>query len=149
LNDTHIRFFFLGAAEGVTDFLRQKYVLGGIQVVGSFAGSPDEMFDDQIVEMINAASPDVLFVAYGAPFQEFWIARNLHKIPCVKVAMGVGGAFDFLSGKLDRAPVFMRKIGLEWLYRLLKEPRKRLRRIVNATVVFPYRVMVVRERGEK
>ena len=64
---------------------------------------------------------DILFVAFGSPKQEIWIAENLEKLP-VKVAIGVGGAFDFVSGKVRRAPVFARKLGLEWLFRLIIEP---------------------------
>lgn len=64
---------------------------------------------------------DILFVAFGSPKQEIWIYENLDKLP-VKVAIGVGGAFDFVSGKVKRAPVFMQKIGLEWLFRLIIQP---------------------------
>ena len=64
---------------------------------------------------------DILFVAFGSPKQEIWIAENLSRLP-VKVAIGVGGAFDFVSGKVRRAPVFVRKLGLEWLFRLIIEP---------------------------
>ncbi len=64
---------------------------------------------------------DILFVAFGPPKQEKWIAKNLDKIP-VKLAMGVGGAFDFLSGKVPRASVWIRKMGLEWLFRLIIQP---------------------------
>jgi N-acetylglucosaminyldiphosphoundecaprenol N-acetyl-beta-D-mannosaminyltransferase len=64
---------------------------------------------------------DILFVAFGCPKQEFWISEHLDKIP-VKVAVGVGGAFDYLSGKVPRAPSFMRSIGLEWLFRLIVQP---------------------------
>ncbi len=64
---------------------------------------------------------DILFVAFGPPKQEIWIAENLSKLP-VKVAIGVGGAFDFVSGKVRRAPKFIRKSGLEWLFRLIIQP---------------------------
>jgi N-acetylglucosaminyldiphosphoundecaprenol N-acetyl-beta-D-mannosaminyltransferase len=64
---------------------------------------------------------DILFVAFGSPKQEIWIAENLSRLP-VKVAIGVGGAFDFVSRKVMRAPVLVRKIGLEWLFRLIIQP---------------------------
>lgn len=64
---------------------------------------------------------DILFVAFGSPKQEIWIAENLSRLP-VKVAIGVGGAFDFVSRKVRRAPVLVRKIGLEWLFRLIIQP---------------------------
>lgn len=72
--------------------------------------------------------------------QERWISENLAKMPNIKIAMGVGGSFDYISGLIHRAPCFLRKIGLEWLYRLVKQP-KRLRRIFNATIVFVFIVL--------
>lgn len=70
---------------------------------------------------IDNASPDLLFVALGAPKQEKWIAENLPKLP-IKVAMGVGGSFDYISGKVPRAPKWLRSLGLEWLFRLVIQP---------------------------
>lgn len=70
---------------------------------------------------IDNASPDLLFVALGAPKQEKWITQNLPKLK-VKVAMGVGGAFDYISGRVSRAPIGLRTLGLEWLFRLIVQP---------------------------
>ncbi|MFZ2969979.1 MAG: WecB/TagA/CpsF family glycosyltransferase [Minisyncoccia bacterium] len=89
----------------------------------------------QLIQRINNAQPDIIFVAFGAPKQEKWIYENIKKIPSVKLAIGVGGSFDFISGKVKRAPLILRKIGLEWLWRLMLEPR-RIGRIFNATVKF-------------
>ncbi len=74
-----------------------------------------------IIERIRTAQADVLCVAYGAPAQELWIRRNLSRLP-VALAMGVGGAYDFLSGRQRRAPHLMQRLGLEWLHRLYREP---------------------------
>jgi len=82
--------------------------------------------------------PDILFCALGAPWQEKFIYHNLKNMPSIKLAIGVGGAFDFLTGKIRRAPKIMRFVGLEWLWRLFKQPR-RWRRIFNAVVVFPWK----------
>lgn len=79
----------------------------------------------------------IVFVNYGAPFQERFIKKNLHKMPTVRLICGVGGSFDFLTAKLNRAPLIFRKLGFEWLWRLFKEPKRRLVRIKNAVVVFP------------
>jgi len=84
---------------------------------------------------INATKPDILFVAFGMGKQEKWIVENLGKLPSVKIAMGVGGAFDYISGKVKRAPLLMRRLGLEWVYRLSKQPQ-RAGRIFNATLKF-------------
>lgn len=78
--------------------------------------------------IINQPTIDILFIAFGAPKQEKWIYENLNKIP-VKVSIGVGGAFDYISGKVPRAPLIIRKIGLEWLFRLLVEPWRLKRQI--------------------
>ena len=113
----------MGAAEGVAraaaEQLRRRHP--GLDVVGTHAGSPAPEDEDEIVGNITRARPDILFVAYGAPQQEKWIARNLGRLG-VPVAMGVGGAFDFISGHAKRAPGWMRRFGLEWLYRLCHEP---------------------------
>lgn len=77
--------------------------------------------DEEILRVINKQNIDVLLVAYGAPEQEMWISKNLAKTR-VKIAMGVGGAFDFISGKVKRAPVAWQKLGIEWLWRLIQEP---------------------------
>ncbi len=95
---------------------------------------------DDSIEKINKAQPDILFVAFGMGKQEKWIYENLTSMPSVKIAMGVGGSFDFISGKAKRAPLFLRQLGLEWLYRLVQEPR-RFGRIFNATVKFCYLVL--------
>jgi N-acetylglucosaminyldiphosphoundecaprenol N-acetyl-beta-D-mannosaminyltransferase len=91
--------------------------------------------NDYLIQKINKARPDVLFVAFGMGKQEKWIYENLTGIPSVKIAMGVGGSFDFLSEKIKRAPKWIRTIWMEWMWRLIREP-KRLPRIFNATVKF-------------
>ncbi|MDD5291341.1 MAG: WecB/TagA/CpsF family glycosyltransferase [Patescibacteria group bacterium] len=82
--------------------------------------------------------PDILFCTLGAPFQEKFIYHNLKNLPSVKVAIGVGGAFDFLTGKIKRAPKILRWLCLEWLWRLIKQPQ-RVKRIYQAVIVFPYK----------
>ncbi len=91
--------------------------------------------NEKILEEIKLTCPDVLFVAFGMGKQEMWIKEFLPQLPSIKIAMGVGGAFDYIAKKVSRAPCFMRKIGLEWLYRVFREP-KRIKRIMNATLVF-------------
>ena len=117
------RLFLLGAAEGVAEAtaMRLKEENPGLKVAGTYGGSPDPKGEEETVEMIRAAGPHVLLVAYGAPQQDLWIHRNLGRLG-VPVVMGVGGAFDFISGKAKRAPGWMQRLGLEWLHRLLHEP---------------------------
>jgi len=93
-----------------------------------------------VVNDINNTKPDILFVAFGHNKQEKWIYENLSKLPSVKISIGVGGAFDYISGNIRRAPKWMRKIGLEWMYRLIKQP-SRIKRIFKATFIFIYYVV--------
>jgi N-acetylglucosaminyldiphosphoundecaprenol N-acetyl-beta-D-mannosaminyltransferase len=90
---------------------------------------------DDILNDINDKKPSILFVTLGAPRQEIWIHRFIKLVPSVKVALGIGGTFDFLSGKMQRAPKWMQQFGMEWFFRLYKEP-SRLSRIKNATADF-------------
>ncbi len=76
----------------------------------------------QLSKGLIASKADMLFVAYGAPKQDKWIARNRESLPTVKLALGVGGSLDFVTGKAHRAPRWVQNLGLEWLHRLLLEP---------------------------
>ena len=115
--------FFLGAAEGIAEraaiILQEQHPR--LIIAGTFGGSPAEPEEDEIVAMINASRADILFVAYGAPEQDKWIARNLPRLE-VTMAMGIGGSLDFIAGLVPRAPQWMRERGFEWLYRLLRQP---------------------------
>ncbi|MBU4482041.1 WecB/TagA/CpsF family glycosyltransferase [Patescibacteria group bacterium] len=93
---------------------------------------------DNIIEKINNFQPDILFVALNHPRAQIWINNNLEKMPSVKLAIGVGGAFDYISGKIKRAPQNWQS-SYEWIYRLKKEPR-RFKRIFNAVIKFPWLV---------
>ena len=117
------RLYLLGAAPGVAEDAAQRLqvIAPGLQIAGTYAGSPDPAEEDEIIERVRAAQADVLCVAYGAPAQDLWIYRNLSRLP-VAVAMGVGGAYDFIAGRQQRAPQTMQRMGLEWLYRLYREP---------------------------
>mgnify|MGYP001329952103 CR=1 FL=1 len=90
---------------------------------------------DKLLNEIINFSPQIIFVCLGAPRQEQWIHKYLKTLSSVKIALGVGGTFDFLTGRIKRAPELVRKLGMEWFYRLYQEP-KRLHRIKNATALF-------------
>jgi N-acetylglucosaminyldiphosphoundecaprenol N-acetyl-beta-D-mannosaminyltransferase len=133
----NLKIFLLGAREGtvekVKEILEAKY--HGIKITGTFSGTPKIEDEHLITEKVKKSEAQILFVAYGAPQQELWIHRNLHKMPNVKLAIGIGGTFDFIAKIRKRAPKFMQKTGLEWLYRLFQEP-SRAKRIYNATIKF-------------
>lgn len=118
------------AASQAKENLERKF--SGIEIVCIGEGiSPEQ--NQTLAEEVNALSPDILFVAFGAPKQEEWISENLSKMPTVKVAIGIGGSFDVISGRIKRAPKFFQKHGLEWLWRFILQPR-RIKRIYNATI---------------
>ena len=121
--DRGYRLYLLGAAPGVAELAAQRLqqLAPGLQIAGTYAGSPARGEELAIIERVRAASADVLCVAYGAPAQELWITRNRARLP-VAVAMGVGGAYDFLAGRQKRAPRLLQRLSLEWLYRLYREP---------------------------
>ena len=117
------RIFLLGAAEGVAKQaaikLQERYPQ--THIVGAVAGSPRVEDEADIAARIRSSEANILLVAYGAPKQDKWIARNLERTG-VAVAMGIGGSLDFIVGTQQRAPRWMQRVGLEWLYRLVREP---------------------------
>ena len=117
------RVYFLGAAEGVAEEAghRLAALYPGLQVSGAYGGSPHDDSWPEIAARLKAVQPDILFVAYGHPRQDLWIAQHRQGLP-VKVALGIGGAFDFVAGVIPRAPAWARQWGVEWLYRLLQQP---------------------------
>jgi N-acetylglucosaminyldiphosphoundecaprenol N-acetyl-beta-D-mannosaminyltransferase len=135
--------FLLGAAPGVAEaaarVVCERYP--GLIVAGTHAGSPAVKENAEIVERINDSRASLLYVAYGAPKQDKWIERNRGNL-AVRVAIGVGGSLDFVTGRAVRAPQWAQARGLEWLYRLYKEPW-RWRRML-ALPRFAVKVLVTR-----
>jgi N-acetylglucosaminyldiphosphoundecaprenol N-acetyl-beta-D-mannosaminyltransferase len=131
--------FLLGASAGVADELaaRLRTEHAGLEV-GAHAGSPDPASDKETLDLIHRYGTQVLLVAYGAPRQELWIDRLKDRLG-VGVAIGVGGTFDYLTGRVPRAPLWMRRAGLEWLHRLGRQPW-RIRRMA-VLPVFAVRVL--------
>jgi N-acetylglucosaminyldiphosphoundecaprenol N-acetyl-beta-D-mannosaminyltransferase len=127
------RIFLLGAAPGVADeaaaVLQGRYP--GVNVVGTYSPPACDEFtpeeDAHILQLVRAARPDMLFVALGTPKQEKWIYQHLQDLG-VPVCIGVGGVFNFITGRIPRAPEGWQQAGLEWLFRLLLEPRRLWRR---------------------
>lgn len=117
------RVFLLGAAEGVAQQAAQRLVAlyPQLQIVGAYSGSPAPTDWPTIAKRLATAQPHILFVAFGHPRQDLWIAEHRHELPG-QVALGVGGAFDFVAGVTLRAPRWMQRWGIEWLYRLLQQP---------------------------
>ncbi len=136
------RLYLLGAGRGVAEQMKQKLLLSYPRL--NVCGVRDGFFDrttetDLVVSDINRAEPDILLVAFGAPLQEKFITQRFNEINA-KVQMGVGGLFDFYSGNIRRAPVWMRQIGMEWVFRLLQEPKRMWKRYIIGNPLFLYRV---------
>lgn len=125
--DKKIRIFLLGGAPLVAKKAIDKYKdLEYVEFVGDNDGYFKEDEENDIIERINKLDVDVLLVGLGAPKQEKWIYRNRDRLN-VKVSIGVGGSFDVMAGEVKRAPKFFQEHGLEWLYRLYKQPKRFIR----------------------
>lgn len=124
------RVYLLGAKPGVAEdaatFLENEYA--NLNICGLHHGYLDESNNSQVIDDIKKAAPDILFVAMGVPLQERWIIEHIEKLD-VPIVMGVGGSFDVLAGRVERAPIAWQKSGFEWLWRTIQEPWrwKRLR----------------------
>lgn len=136
------RIYFLGAEEGVAkraaEILRGRHP--GLQIVGIRHGYFSEDEEGMIVEDIIAKGPDILIVCLGAGKQEMFIERNLRRMN-IPLSFGNGAAFDFVAGKVRRAPKWMQLIGLEWFFRLLQEPKRLWKRYLIGNAVFLWLVL--------
>ncbi len=131
--------YFFGGAEGVAAdaaaILETRFP--GLRIAGARNGFFTSDDEPRIVEAIRSSGAGLLFVGLGSPRQETWLARNLQATRC-GAAVGVGGSFDVLSGRVQRAPQLWRRLGLEWLYRLVREPQRFRRQLA-----LPYFVWLV------
>lgn len=141
-----LKVFLLGAKEETLIKCKEKIEedYDGINIVGINNGFFDLDNCEDIISKINESGAEILFVAMGAPRQEIFIERYKEKL-CCKVFMGVGGSFDVMAGNVTRAPEFMINIGMEWLYRVAKEPW----RIKRLGSIPKFLLLSVKERGKK
>lgn len=137
-----LRLYFLGSREAVAekaaDRLRSR--VPGLDIAGTHHGHFDPGNSDDIVEQINRAAPDILLVGMGAPRQDLWVAEHTSKLD-VGAAWCVGALFEYFSDTRRRAPVWMRRAGLEWLFRLCLEPGRLWRRYILGNPQFVWRVL--------
>jgi N-acetylglucosaminyldiphosphoundecaprenol N-acetyl-beta-D-mannosaminyltransferase len=146
------RLFLLGAAPDVAAGARRRLEQQnpGLAIVGTYSPplgfEHDARENAHIVRRVREARPDVLFAAFGPSKQEKWLFRFRHELG-VPVSMGVGSTFDYLGGRLKRAPVWLQRMGLEWSYRLIQEPRRLWRRYLLEDPPFVYHV--IRQRLQK
>jgi N-acetylglucosaminyldiphosphoundecaprenol N-acetyl-beta-D-mannosaminyltransferase len=146
------RVFLLGAAPGVAAAAKRwlERYSPGLTIVGTYSPpvgfERDARENAHIVHLVREARPDVLFAAFGPSKQEKWLSRFQQELG-VPVSMGVGSTFDYLGGRLKRAPVWLQRMGLEWSYRLMQEPRRLWRRYLLEDPPFVYHV--IRQRLQK
>lgn len=122
------RVFLLGAKDGVAkkakDELKKRYPK--LNICGTHHGyfGKTSAENKRVIDLINESTPDLLFVCLGSPYQEEWIEKNKKELHTVKLFMGLGGSLDVWSGNVKRAPTLLQALGLEWLYRTVKEPKR-------------------------
>jgi len=138
-SDPQTRIFLLGARPGVAQLARESMnrKAGREMVVGAHGPSMNFVNDaveiDAVIEMIADSGANVLLVGLGAPKQEVWIASVRHRLPQVRVMMGIGATIDYEAGAVKRAPMILRRLGLEWTYRVYTEPGRYLMRYVRSS----------------
>lgn len=133
--------YFYGGSEHTLAQLKKKILekYPNLRIAGMYSPPYRELSieeDEQIIEQINAAKPDFLWVALGAPKQEIWMYHHRDRIHSLMI--GVGAAFDFLAGTVKRAPMWMQKLCLEWVYRIFQDPKRMLPRYLNTNFAFLY-----------
>ena len=133
---TQKKVYFFGGKQGIAEQAadKAKVLYPGLVIAGCRNGYFQETENETIINDINSSGAEMLFAALGAPKQEFWLNENKEKLQA-NLLMGIGGSFDVLSGQTTRAPLWMQKAGLEWLYRLMKEPY-RFKRMASTLPVF-------------
>lgn len=137
---TGARHFFVGGGPGVAVSLGERLAARyrGLLVAGSYSPPRFPLTDaqnDEMLDVIAATQPDVVWVGLGAPKQEIWMAQNRHRLSGMTL-LGVGAAFDFSAGRVKRAPRWMQKSGLEWIYRVVQEPGRLFRRYASTVPRF-------------
>lgn len=135
------RIYLLGGEDGIAERAAEdlKSQYPNLQIVGCQNGYFSEEEEPEVIDRIRAAKPDILIVGMGAPKQELWIRRNLNALG-TPVAWGVGGLLDYSAKGIQRAPVWMRQVGMEWLWRLCLEPKRLWKRYLLGNVLFTFRV---------
>lgn len=150
LAETNYRIFILAGEQGIadeaSDILTARH--NGLKVAGTHHGYFDKDDCDEVIETINASGADLLFVGFGTPLQEKWVAANLDRLT-PQLIWPVGALFDFVTGRIRRGPRVLLDHGFEWLARLLAEPGKLWRRYIIGNPLFVLRVLKEKLFGQK
>jgi N-acetylglucosaminyldiphosphoundecaprenol N-acetyl-beta-D-mannosaminyltransferase len=139
----NFKIYFLGANEDVLNKLIELYsakysknIIAGYR--NGYFSSEEEL---QIVEQITKSKPQILFVAMPSPKKEIFLYKYRDNFKIINFIMGVGGSFDVMSGKVNRAPIWLQKLGMEWFYRLIQEPKKMWKRYLIGNISFIYLIL--------
>lgn len=134
--------YLFGAKPGIAALMREKLleIYPSLRIAGVRDGYfRDDLAEKEMIDEVNLLKPDILLVALGVPAQEKWIAKHFDELPC-RLMIGVGGLFDFYSGNIKRAPLWLREMGMEWIFRLLMEPKKKFKRYTFGNSSFLWQV---------
>jgi N-acetylglucosaminyldiphosphoundecaprenol N-acetyl-beta-D-mannosaminyltransferase len=144
VSNTNYKIYIYGAKEKINKKavckLKEKYPK--LKIAGRHNGYVDEMDMQRLIKRINESGSDILFLALGSPRQELWYEKYKNQLKNVKIVQGVGGSLDVIAGNLKRAPEFFQKFGIEWLYRLITEP-KRIKR-QRILPLFLYHIIITK-----
>ncbi|MBI2411075.1 MAG: WecB/TagA/CpsF family glycosyltransferase [Candidatus Kerfeldbacteria bacterium] len=143
-DEKQLRVYCLVRADGrssLDQIVRAVQQRAPCAVVQGIAVHKSDWRNSTVVEQMNTFAPHIIFVGFGFPEQEYWLAEHLKDIPSVRIGVGIGGAFDFWTGVAQRAPHWVQRVRFEWLWRLVHEPR-RITRIFRALILFPCTVIM-------
>jgi len=144
LKDSDLNIYLLGGKGNTAERAKDHFVdiFPKVNIVGTHHGFFED--DDKIISEINSLKTDILFVGFGTPVQEEWINKNFHQLKEVKTIVTCGGLFDYYSGNVKRAPSVIRKVGLEWIYRLFQEPKRLYKRYIFGNIKYLQKVLSIK-----
>ncbi len=141
LHPKGIKVFLLGGKKGIAERakseLEKKYQ--GIQIAGTYHGYFED--SDNLINIINDSGANLLIAGMGVPRQELWLCRHAEKFRHIKICIGGGAILDFISREIPRAPIWMRKSSTEWIFRLIREPRRLFKRYIFGNILFFFHVI--------
>lgn len=145
-----MKIFLLGGKPGVADKVIKNMSRDKLYVefVGEHHGYFDKSNSNEVIKLINKSNADILFVGFGCPIQEQWVDENFKSLNS-KVIITCGGLYDYYSNNVRRAPLWMQKIGLEWLFRLIQEPKRLYKRYIFGNFIYITKILYIKIRGKK
>lgn len=148
-SNREVRVFLLGGKKGTADKvifnMKQKFKM--VKFTGCYHGYFNKNKSDEVIDIINESKTEILFVGFGCPIQEKWVDENIDKINA-NIIITCGGLFDYYSGNVKRAPKWMQEQGMEWLFRLLQEPKRLYKRYILGNLRYISFLLYLKLKGE-